>query len=529
VSPAVRSHAPFNFRRITDPVHGTVGISELEYQIINRSRAFKRLRNIKQLGLAHYVFPAADYSRFSHSVGVCHLVGRMLGSLRRSGHTISDQEIQTYRLAGLFHDLGHYPFSHTMEDAVRDASAKDRNILPKNGAKKSAAHRKPSQFSEPPFGHEQLGLKILEIDQELKNIFDRYGIYRDAHGDELYRVILDDVREVLSKENPLNMKFMSLISSDLDADRIDYLLRNAYHTGIPYGSVDINYLLSEMRLDDKNLICWTEKALRTADHFFLGRYFDYQQVPFNKTVKAAELMLQDVIGALIDLKKIDVSRDALIGKISDQSWGDFDDGYIIERIRELARSPTSSVVLKAKAESILYRQTPKLVAEMEYIAPSTGSGGTSKQHFERIVKNVRQNIEKWATEFGINKELWRVWPKSVQLTKIGSVRLLGDEADDGEKELARILIGGESRPVVNLPYSILGVMSNYHFHALRVYVLFPNGDEKRREEIGKKIRDDEPDDSWKKFDFSSRSIDTTFIKDDSATKRSRSRNRNSSS
>lgn len=524
MSPAVRSHAPFNFRRITDPVHGTVGLSELEYQIINRSRAFKRLRNIKQLGLAHYVFPAADYSRLSHSVGVCHLVGRMLGSLRRTGQTISDQEIQTYRLAGLFHDLGHYPFSHTMEDAVRDAFAKDRNILPKNGAKKSAARRKPSQFSEPPFVHEQLGLKILETDEELKKIFKRYGQYK--HNGATYRVTLKDVRDVLSKENPLKMKFMSLISSDLDADRIDYLLRNAYHTGIPYGLVDVNYLLSEMRLDKKNRVCWTAKALRTADHFFLGRYFDYQQVPFNKTVKASELMLQDIIGALIELNKIDVSRDTVIRKIREQTWGDFDDGYMIERIRELARS-TKSSVLKAKAESILYRQPPKLVAEMEYIEASAGSGVASNKHFERLVKNVKQNIEKWASEFGIDKELWRVWPKSVKLTKIGSVRLLGDETDDGEKELARIQFGEESKPVVNLGYSIMGVMSNFHFHALRVYVLFPNGDETRREEIARKIRDDEEDPNWKVFDFSSRSIDTTFIRDDSATKRSR--NRNSSS
>ena len=104
--------------RITDPVHGTIELSQLEIDLLS-TRSFQRLHNVKQLGLAHLVFPGADYSRLSHSLGVNHITGKILDSLRRnSGEVIGDQEYQLYRLAGLLHDVGHYPYSHTFENAV---------------------------------------------------------------------------------------------------------------------------------------------------------------------------------------------------------------------------------------------------------------------------------------------------------------------------------------------------------------------------------------------------------------------------
>ncbi|MGH9908220.1 MAG: hypothetical protein ACRD8U_21845 [Pyrinomonadaceae bacterium] len=81
----------FNHKRISDPIHGTIGLSELEVKVVD-SKVFQRLRNVKQLGLAHYVFPGADYSRFSHSIGVCHITGRILGSLRDKRVPIEDKE-----------------------------------------------------------------------------------------------------------------------------------------------------------------------------------------------------------------------------------------------------------------------------------------------------------------------------------------------------------------------------------------------------------------------------------------------------
>src|SRR4051812_3869734 len=110
----------FHFGRITDAVHGTFGISELESDIIS-TPAFQRLHNVRQLGLAHLVYPGAEYSRFAHCLGACHIASRMLRGINQNCNDRFDEDmIQMHRLAGLLHDLGHYPFSHAMEYAALD-------------------------------------------------------------------------------------------------------------------------------------------------------------------------------------------------------------------------------------------------------------------------------------------------------------------------------------------------------------------------------------------------------------------------
>jgi HD superfamily phosphohydrolase len=136
-----------------------------------------------------------------------------------------------------------------------------------------------------------------------------------------------DISSGFRRVNP--PRLTNLISSDLDADRIDYLLRTAHHTGLPYGSVDIDYFLSQMRVDERDRICITPRALRTADHFLLSRYFDYQQVPYHKTVAALELVLKDVIAELLEQEKIDGSAEWVSRTVVNGEWPDFDDGLIL--------------------------------------------------------------------------------------------------------------------------------------------------------------------------------------------------------
>jgi len=323
----------FKFKSVMDPVHGPIGISQLEAHIINEANAFNRLRGVKQLGLAHFVFPGADYSRFSHSIGVCHVAGRILEALRNGGVSISDREIQLYRLAGLLHDIGHYPFSHAMEIALLDAFA-ERNVL--DDKQQDDDSQDATTQEDPPFKHEHLGKQILDGDPDLRRILTQSKIGITAR----------EIHEIFTKVNP--PRFANVISSDLDADRIDYLLRNSYHTGLPYGDVDINHILGQMRVDEKGRICLTHKALRSADHLFLGRFFYYQQIPFNKTVVALEGALKDVIGALVKEKRVDGSRKAVIERIADGTWCNFDDGFVLEKIRELA-GETQDEVLRLKA------------------------------------------------------------------------------------------------------------------------------------------------------------------------------------
>jgi HD superfamily phosphohydrolase len=321
----------FGVKRIADPVHGSIGLSALEIEIINTS-AFQRLRNIKHLGLAHLVFPGADFSRFAHSLGVCHVTGMILSSLRNHAKgKLKDENIQTYRLAGLLHDIGHYPFSHAMEDAVE------------NYYKGQLLSTGTIEY----LNHEEVSKEILLHDKEIKEILDRYGI--DPRS--IYSIFN---REPVTRKGK-TAEFANLVSSDLDADRIDYMLRTAHNSGLPYGQVDLTYLLSQLRVDKDNRICLTSKAMRTAEHFLLCRYFDYQQVAFHKTVAGLEWVLKDLLAKLLETGIIACDSKWVNGAIQAGEWNTFDDAMVTNKIREL-NATTDSKVVKIMCASVLKRK-----------------------------------------------------------------------------------------------------------------------------------------------------------------------------
>lgn len=205
-------------KRIADPVHGTVSITELESKII-QAKSFQRLRNVKQLGLAYLVYPGADYSRFSHSIGACHLAGQVLdaldskGELRNfwtPGEIIENRVL--LRVAALLHDVGHYPFSHTMEHALKEHYSNE--MITGNAIRTS-------------MNHELVGKRLMEHDPEISKILKDAGIDSKR------------LSAIFRKEEGTDAKLTNLVSADLDVDRLDYLQRTAHHTSLPYGNVDI--------------------------------------------------------------------------------------------------------------------------------------------------------------------------------------------------------------------------------------------------------------------------------------------------
>lgn len=145
-------------KRISDPVHGIISLTEVELAVVD-SRAFQRLRGVRQLGLAHYVFPGADYTRFAHSLGACHVMGRIMEALKSGGASIDAKMVQVHRLAALLHDVGHYPFSHATEHAMED-HYKDTLLTPPNAGAASPGTEATAAVDpqEPGFlNHELLG------------------------------------------------------------------------------------------------------------------------------------------------------------------------------------------------------------------------------------------------------------------------------------------------------------------------------------------------------------------------------------
>ncbi|GMT42027.1 MAG: hypothetical protein IEMM0002_0438 [bacterium] len=484
--------ALFYAKRIADPVHGTIGLTKLEVELIN-TKSFQRLRNVNQLGLAHFVYPGANYSRFSHSLGTCHIVGLIFDSLLNKAEENKKEKIQNniqlYRIAALLHDIGHYPFSHPMERAIKKYYDRkpDSIIEPKesNGNDRQNKPTSKSDTHDTYFKHEDVAKEILEKDEEIKGIFEK----EEISGEEVYKII----------SWKSSIPYANLVSSDMDADRMDYMLRTSYHTGLPYGSVDIKYIISQLCIDDKDQLYVTSKAMRAVDHFLLCRYFDYQQVYYHKTVTGFELTLQDVIKELLKKKRLDCSASSISERIKSGEWHDFDDSFILQMIRDCCKS-RSKKNYKLKAESILMRKPPKLVFQVEFIRDRD----EGKSDFSFKIKTLKGMIKQWSEKFEIDEELWLSWDNAMFLTEVGPhvpVSLL-EKKQLQEKEALEQLVhvsdktGKNKKPIVEMENSLMSILSKYAIYSFRIYVLLEGSkseQDTKQKEIEQEIKQEYPE------------------------------------
>jgi uncharacterized protein len=266
--------------------------------------------------------------------------GLVAAIARRTNVSEADQEM--YRIAALLHDVGHYPYSHAMERAVERHYQESVNIRRTDGA--------PSPASDGgALNHERLGsLLIAESDLEISRILEEKG--NDSK----------QIESIISHHEDAP-EFANLVSSDLDADRVDYLLRTARSRGLPYGQIDIDYLMQMVTIDDQRQMCLDSRGMRTAEHLLLARYFDYQQVTHHKTVQGYERLLEDVLDSMVSDGYLDCSEQAMREKIRNPNeWVRFDDSYVVELIRTYANE-NAATENEMKANALITRAGPKLV------------------------------------------------------------------------------------------------------------------------------------------------------------------------
>lgn len=231
---------------INDPVHGFISISNpLIYAIIEHPY-FQRLRRIKQLGLTDFVYPGAHHTRFHHAIGAYHLMQKAIYTLRLKGNEISKEEEMGALLAILLHDIGHGPFSHTLEHSLSSS-----------------------------ISHEFLSLLYMEkLNEEFKGALDlAIQIFTDQY----------------------HKKFLhQLVSGQLDVDRLDYLTRDSFFTGVSEGVINYNRLIDMMDVVDNEMIV-EAKGIYSVEKFLVSRRIMYWQVYLHKTVVCAEEMLIQII------------------------------------------------------------------------------------------------------------------------------------------------------------------------------------------------------------------------------------------
>lgn len=231
---------------IKDEIHGTVEFTELEERIID-SHEFQRLRRIKQMSVTNLVYPGANHSRFEHSIGTAHLSQTIC---RRLG--LEEDLCRKVKLYGLLHDVGHTPFSHEGEDVLK------RHVG----------------------DHEELGGRRM-VRGEIADIVS-----------ESY-----DPREIADLGKS---RLGSIVSSDLGADRMDYLKRDALNTGVAYGIIDIDRIVHTLGIDEKGLFI-RKGGLEAAEYLLVARFMMFSTVYMHRTVRIATAMLYRAIeGAIVD-------------------------------------------------------------------------------------------------------------------------------------------------------------------------------------------------------------------------------------
>lgn len=231
---------------INDPVYGFISMpSDFIFDLVSHPW-FQRLRNIRQLGMSHYVYPGAVHSRFQHSLGAMYLTGQAVHTLRTKGIEITPAEEEAVLVAILLHDIGHGPFSHALEHSL---------------------------IEDMP--HEKMSLLIME------------EINRQTGGR------LDDAIAVFLGEYPRKF-FHDLVTGQMDMDRMDYLRRDSFFTGVIEGSVGSDRIIRMLNVSDDRLVV-DEKGIYSVEKFLIARRMMYWQVYNHRTVVSAEKLLTSLL------------------------------------------------------------------------------------------------------------------------------------------------------------------------------------------------------------------------------------------
>lgn len=234
-----------------DPVHRYIHVRDQVIWDLVKTREFQRLRRIKQLGTTYLVFHGAEHSRFNHSLGVYEIVRRIVDDVFKGRKEWHESERLLVLCAALLHDLGHGPFSHAFEN-------------------------------------------VFETDHEY---FTRQILLGDTEVNAVLRRVADDfpekVAQVIEKTYP-NELVVSLISSQIDADRMDYLQRDAYYTGVSYGHFDMERIMRVMRPRENGVVI-KESGMHAVEHYIMSRYQMYLQIYFHPVSRSAEVVLNHIL------------------------------------------------------------------------------------------------------------------------------------------------------------------------------------------------------------------------------------------
>ena len=329
-----------------DPIHGFIKLSKKERYLID-TKVFQRLRRIRQLAMTFLVYPGAVHTRFDHSIGVMHIAGRICTKLQELNPSrLSDEDVDLVRLAALLHDVGHGPFSHVSEYLLKRYAPKDANtghVLEKI--------------------HEKITVDIVRSDPEI------------------HKILSDNERNFvieMIEGKPTRDWQHDIVSSELDADKMDYLLRDSYFAGVKYGEYDLEKLIESCLIVDRpeTPFAISSKGIYALEQLLLARYHMTQQVYWHRVSLISNEMIVRGITLAID------GRNTKMGKLYKypkknkrapdkdyekkkkdfvQNYLDYHDEKVIDILRNCKQEKASKIF-----NQLYNRQLFKVVADIRF-------------------------------------------------------------------------------------------------------------------------------------------------------------------
>lgn len=409
---------------INDPVYGGIAVTKMELEIID-TPIFQRLRGLRQLAMVNLVFPSAEHSRYVHSLGVLYIMGLMTEHLLKQG-MLSEDDVIKMRVAALLHDIGHYPLSHLGESVYSYCKDNENatNIVElesktdeKHLYEITSSHSKSAH-------HEHLGKYIVINHHEISGILKKYGLNPVEIG------------EIFTGEyGSRNMVYTQLLHSSLDADRLDYLLRDSYQT-------------------------------------LMSRYFHYSQVIFHKTNAAFEGMIKCMYIKLVQSGNfIYKSLDEIHAHINEEEFLKFNDSFLEVSLKEYY-DKTDDEEYKRLYEMYRDRIRPKVVFELKDLYEDSPSS-----EFAVLKWELKRNPDKITQIIGSDRWGYQIIPITVE--KIHNSYKVTEKNINAEdlREAVKLYNpdSGEISYLAGDKLSIVSKLANYKSEFIRIYVLEEKG------------------------------------------------------